>query len=253
MAYSIQKGSFWKRISAWMFDMVISISLTLVFLLAFIAIFNYNQSAGQLKGLWDGYAIQTGLAGWTDEMIKANEAAYNALEQQTLELFFNNATVIDLFQHLITIVLIAVSISILLAYLVVYFFVPMIFKNGQTLGKKCFGLAVMRTNSVKVTTPVFLIRTVVGLFVIETLFPLMLLALTVAGMLGAIGVITPILLLILECAVMIITPTNSSIHDLLCDTVVVDMNSQEIFETDEEMLEYVKQLAAEEAAEAEYQ
>ena len=61
----------------------------------------------------------------------------------------------------------------------------------------------------------------------------------------------PILLGLLNLGVIIYTPTNSTIHDLLCDTVVVDIASQEIFETEEELLEHKKRLAAEKAMQAE--
>ena len=51
---------------------------------------------------------------------------------------------------------------------------------------------------------------------------------------------------------MISTPTNSLIHDLLANTVVVDYASQMIFETREDMIHYKEKIHAEMAAKQEY-
>ena len=53
-----------------------------------------------------------------------------------------------------------------LAFLVWYFILPLLFGYGRTLGKKIFGLAVIRTNLVKVSNPVLFVRTIVGMFAI---------------------------------------------------------------------------------------
>ena len=58
------------------------------------------------------------------------------------------------------------------------------------------------------------------------------------GLLGIVGWIALLLLLLLQIFVMVKTPTNSSIHDLLADTVVVDYASQQIFETQEELIAF---------------
>ena len=146
--------------------------------------------------------------------------------------------------------MVSITVSLLVSDFIVYFVVPLLFKNGQTLGKKIFGLAVMRTNSVKISNPALFIRAMVGRFAIETMFPVSLIVMFCLGLLP-IGPIVVILLGILEIVVMIVTKTNSSIHDLISDTVVVDMASQQIFDTAEEMESYKAQLAAEKAARAE--
>jgi hypothetical protein len=71
------------------------------------------------------------------------------------------------------------------------------------------------------------------------MFPLLLVLMIYFGYLGIVGTITILLLLILQLGVMIKTQTNSSIHDLLSDTMVVDFVSQRIFETEEERTQYL--------------
>ncbi len=257
MALGIQKAPVWKRISAFLFDIMLVISLALVFLIGFSTFLNFDKYSDTLTSKLTSYEQQYEVPTYTDEefekLTEEQKAEFNALQDTALTAFFQDELVSDTITELIMVVVIAASISLLLAYVVVFFLLALPFKNGQTLGKKSFGLAVMRTNGVRVTNQVLFIRTVVGMFVIETLFPLLLLSLTVVRFLGTIGVITPILLLILEFGVMIYTPTNSTIHDLLSDTVVVDMASQEIFESEEELIAYKKRVAAQKAAEQEGQ
>ena len=63
---------------------------------------------------------------------------------------------------------------------------------------------------------------------------------------GIIGIIVLALILILEI-VLYIVKKSQVIHDLLANTLVVDMASTRLFDTEEEMLEYVKKKAAEKA------
>ena len=132
------------------------------------------------------------------------------------------------------------------------FVVPLLFKNGQTLGKKIFGLAVVRSNSVKATGPAMFIRAIIGKCTMETMVPICILIMIVSGKLGSIGLIVLALIAILQAAMMISTRTNSCIHDLISDTVVVDYASQRIFESNEELLEAKKKAHLEAAQSAKY-
>jgi hypothetical protein len=51
---------------------------------------------------------------------------------------------------------------------------------------------------------------------------------------------------------MIVTRTNSCIHDLLAGSVAVDLASQMIFDSESAMIEYKKSIHAEQAKEARY-
>ena len=57
---------------------------------------------------------------------------------------------------------------------------------------------------------------------------------------------------ILQVAMLIVTKTNSSIHDLLADTVVVDYVSQQIFETQEDLIKARQEEHAKAVENAEY-
>jgi hypothetical protein len=72
------------------------------------------------------------------------------------------------------------------------------------------------------------------------------------GSLGITGTVVLLLLLALQVGVMIYTKTNSCLHDLLAASVVVELSSQMIFDTEEDMLAYKKKIHADAADRASY-
>ena len=132
------------------------------------------------------------------------------------------------------------------------FVIPMLFKNGQTLGKKIFGVAVMHTSFIKLSPPMLFARTILGKFAIETMVPVYIVLMMFFGAIGIVGPAILILLIVLQAGVMLFTSTNSAIHDLLSKTVTVDLASQKIFENEKELLEWKEQMHAEKAAKQAY-
>ena len=251
MAADLQKASIWKRISAYMFDVILTVCLALAVAIGVSFIFKYDA---QFEKITD---VQQRLEQEYDITFDITEKEYNALPEDKKaaydaanEAFLKDPVMIEASKKILGMMIANVAISLLVADIVVYLVFPLIFKNGQTLGKKLFGLAVMRTNCVKITPPVLFVRSMIGLYIMETMVPLFIAAMMSLGFLGIVGTITLVLLLALEIGVMIATKTNSSIHDLLTDTVVVDFSSQQIFDSLEARTEYEKAEAARLAAEA---
>ena len=141
-----------------------------------------------------------------------------------------------------------ITFGVLLGMLALEFFVPLLFKNGQTLGKKVFGLAVVRRDCVRLAPLLLLVRTLLGKYTIETMIPILLLFLIFFGGLGFVGLAVLAALLVLQVGLVAGTRNNSAIHDLLAQTVVVDMASQMIFDSEQELLAYREQMQAERAA-----
>ena len=75
--------------------------------------------------------------------------------------------------------------------------------------------------------------------------PLAMIALVIVAGAGIMGILALFLLIIFEIALLIRTDYNSTIHDLLSYTVAVDLASQMIFESDEEMVAYKNRIQAE--------
>lgn len=253
MPISLQKASIWKRISAHLLDAILALILTVGFAAGLSAIVKYDDHYEKLAAYQQEYEQTYGIDfGISQEEFDALSEEEQAKYDVANEAWSNDERISQSYYKLFYLTLVIISISLLLACLLIYFIIPLFFKHGQTLGKKVFGLAVMRTNCVKASNPVLFARAILGLYTIEIMVPVLLILLIFFGILGIVGVITIGLLVILEIVVMIVTKTNSSIHDLLSDTVVVDMASQRIFESEEALLEYKKALHAEEVANSEY-
>jgi uncharacterized RDD family membrane protein YckC len=149
-------------------------------------------------------------------------------------------------------ILIIVTFPILLSYLILEFIVPLLFKNGQTLGKKIFGIAVMRKDSIRVNGVLMFARTVLGKFTLETMIPLLLIIMMYFGMIGFEGLIIIVGIIFAQFMMLVLTKDRSVLHDKLAQTVTVDMSSQMIFETTDDLVAYKNKLQAENAEKAAY-
>ena len=136
------------------------------------------------------------------------------------------------------------SVGIFLAMLVLEFIIPVCLKNGQTIGKKVFGIAVMHTNGVRVRPLSMFVRSILGMYVFEIMVPVLIALMMFFGTLSVlIGSIVLVAICVLQLAVFISTrnTTRSFLHDLIARTVTVDLASQMIFDSEEELLEFKKE------------
>ena len=110
----------------------------------------------------------------------------------------------------------------------------------------------MRCNGVKLSGPVLFVRAILGKYTIETMIPVALIAMILLGNLGVVGTVVLLAILLLQIVLFCVTKNHYVIHELLSDTVSVDMASQMIFESEAEMIEYKKRIHADEAARSPY-
>ena len=246
MVYDLQKASLWKRVSAFLFDFILMSVITVLFALLLSWITGYDGyqrtfTAGYQR-MEEEYGIRLDLSyeeyqALNEDQVAQLNDAYDALRQ--------DPAAMRAYQMIRTLSQLIISLSILIAVLVWEFLIPLKLGDGRTLGKKIFGLAVMKTNGVRINTVSLFIRALLGKYTIEIMIPVLIILMIYWG---AIGIIAPIILagiLIVEMCVMFFTQTNSLIHDLLADTVVVDYMSQMIFDTPEAMIAYKEKIAAE--------
>lgn len=253
MLGDVQKASMWKRISAYIFDMILLgiLAVGLAALLSFAL--GYDGYAARLDAAYEKYENEYGVTfGITEDEYLAMPEEERALFDKASEAVSADSEALYCYNMVINLTLIITTFSILLAYIGLEFVVPLLFKNGQTLGKKIFGLALMRNDGVKINSVSLFIRTVLGKFTIETMVPVLIIMMILLGSMGVVGVIVLGLILLLEIVLLIATKNNCAIHDLLANTVAVDFASQKIFDSAEEMIEYKKRLHAEDVAKREY-
>lgn len=253
MISDLQKASMWKRISAAMFD-VILLGIVVVgaaYLLSVVT--GYDGYSQTVSEAYEKYEQQYGVvfeltqeeyAALSEDALARYNEAYDALCRDDAAMYAYNM--------LVNLTLMISSISILCGYLLIEFAVPLFFGNGQTLGKKIFGIALMRTDEICVSAPLLFIRTVLGKYTLETMIPVLICVMIYFNMAGLTAVLVLGAIALLQIVLIAATKTNSLIHDLLAKTVVVDFASQRIFGSEQELLEYKKKLHAERAARQEY-
>ena len=253
MGHELQRADFWKRLSAFMFDTMMII-LAAVGIAAIMSLFmNYEGHYNTIETIEAECAAKYGIN--TDLTAEEYEQLSDDEKQRYLEAdaeFGSNPLVADAYNKLLTLTLLTITFSLLIAYVGLEFVVPIFLKHGRTLGKKIFGLAVMRTNAVKLDGQAHFIRSIIGKYTMETMVPVYIILMIIFGNLGPIGTLMLIAFLILEIAVYATTRTRSTVHDLVSDTVVVDMASQMIFESYDDLMAYKTKLHEEEVNKKEY-
>ena len=253
MIYDLQKASLSKRLSAFLFDFVILIIIAVGAALTCSAVIGYDDRLSELDGYCqEYYSVYEEKYGFGMELTNSeyleltdeDKARYNAaqdeLEAEVAKDERINAITVTLFNM----TLIITSLSLFVAFLINEFVLPLVLKNGQTLGKKIFGVALMRDDSVKVTPVMMFVRSILGKYTVETMVPVFLIVLTLVGGAGIIGLAALVLLLAYNVILFVRTKNKTFIHDLLAYTVAVDIHSQMIFETKEEMMAYKNKIHA---------
>ncbi|MGN1041062.1 MAG: RDD family protein [Candidatus Fimimonas sp.] len=254
MIYDIQNASILKRISAFLLDFILMCILAVGFTYILSLATNLEGYSNQLKEIYDRYEAEYGVnfeemtADKYEKLTDAERAkfdeAYDALSKELSE---TKAT--SMFYSL---ALVCLSVGLLLSFLILEFMLPLLLKNGQTVGMKVFGLGVVFTNSVRVNTFAMFVRSILGKFTLETMVPLLVLLMLLFNVLGIVSLVVLLALVILQIALFATTKTRSFIHDVISNTVIVDINCQMIFDNYDELVSYKEQLAQEEAEKSKY-
>ncbi len=249
MIFELQKASVLKRVSAFILDLILLAVIATGAICAVSVITGYEEHHARLDGYYSEYAEKYGLDTFdiTSEKYNSLSKEEKALYDEAYKALLSDEDVLRTYSMVVNLTMVMISLGIFFAYAILEFALPMILKNGQTVGKKVFGIGVMRVDGVKVSTFQLFVRTLLGKYTIGTMVPVMLVMMLATGSIGFVGALVIVLLALLQLIVMCVTKTNSTIHDLLAVTVVVDINTQMIFESQEKMIEYKKKKAAEAA------
>ena len=255
--YDLQRASFFKRISAFLFDSIIFSIITVGLILIITTVTGYDGLVAEYEEHYDRYAAEYGIDGSMtkdefNELTEEEKQKYWDTEAKIEEALRGDAEVRRIEQLLMNLTLLSVSVGLFLSFLLLEFAVPLFFRNGQTFGKKIFGVGVMRIDGVKVTPPLVFVRGILGKYTIEVMVPLFIILMILVGAMGIVGFAVLVMLVVFEIALVIRTKTNSMIHDAISQTVTVDLASQMIFESTEELIEYKKRIHAADAERAEY-
>lgn len=253
MNNDLQRADFWKRISAFLFDFIIIGIIIVGVAWGLSTALRFDDFKSSLDACDKAYEEEFGInfnitpeeyEKLTEEQRQNYVKASEKLMTDEVRYYYYSMTV--------NLMLIIVIFSVLVGYLIVELIIPLIFGNGQTLGKKIFGIAVMRADGVKVTAFQMFVRTILGKCTVETLIPVLVIIMIISNVIGILGLVILFALLLTQIILLIVTKARTPLHDLMAVTVTVDIASQRIFDTAEDLLEYKKKRQAEIAARADY-
>ena len=261
MIYDLQKASMLKRISAGILDFILTLIVATGALFLLSSIFNYD-------GLSAEYDERYGVL--VEEVKLEYNIDFDAISKMTTEEYSEYTARLkeegrleDLekaekhmvedeqlntcFQKIFTFTLLIVTFAILIAYMLVEFVIPLFLKNGQTVGKKVFGICLMMDNGVRIKPLALLIRTLLGKYTIETMITvycaIMLFLFRFVNGITVFMFAASAIIILAQLILIIVSKKNLLIHDVMSYTVVVDKESQMIFNSEEELIKYKQDLA----------
>ena len=253
MVYDLQKASFLKRAAAWLLDAILVVILAVGIASLLSAAVGYDRHSDTVSDAYARYEVEYGVEfdvsqdeymSWPEEKQQAYDAAYEAL--------INDEDAMYAYNLVVNLSLLIASLSILVAVMGLEFVVPVLFKEGRTVGKRVFGLCVVRSDCVRMTNVQLFVRTLLGKFAVETMIPIYIIMMVFWGIMGMGGTLILFALLLAQIIILIANRRNAAIHDLMAGTAVVDYSSQMIFDDREALLAYQKKIYAERAARQEY-
>jgi len=253
MGLDLQKAGIWKRIAAWMLDAVLFIVLAVGFVALFSSVLNYSDHLNELNSAYERYETEFGISfstseqeysEMTEEQRDNYHAAYDALT--------SDATAMKSYNLIINLTLVIITVSLLLTYLALEFLIPLLLGNGQTVGKKVFAIGLVRVDCVRVSNLQLLVRALLGKFTVETMIPVYIILMLFFGTTGILGTILLCVIGLVQIVMILATKNNLTIHDYFSGTVAIDLPSQNIFDSPEDLIKYKEKLHAEHVARQDY-
>jgi len=239
--------------AAWLLDCMLLLTFVVGAASGLSAILGYNKYQSQLNTAYEKYQTQYNIEFQiTQEAYEALPAEEKEAYDKAYEALIADDAAMYAYNMLINQTMMITSCSILIGMLLAEFVLPMILGNGQTLGKKAFGLGVIRTDGVKISGVQLFIRSILGKYAVETMIPVYVLLMLFFQTGGIIGLLLVLAILLTQLGLLLFNTNKALIHDLLASTVVVDIASQTVFDSVDDLIAYKNKLHAEEASRQDY-
>lgn len=249
----LQKASMWKRAAAWILDVILTAVLAVGFGVLLSTILNFDGHYNSLLAGYDRYETQYGVEfAITAEAYQQLEGEARSNYDAAYQALIHDEQVLKDYNMVINLSLIITSVGILLAVLLLEFAVPLWLKNGQTIGKKAFGIGLVTADCIKVNPMQMFVRALLGKYTVETMIPVCILMMFLWGAMDMTGTIVLFGLLVAQVICIAATRNNCAIHDKLAGTVTIDLASQRVFASPEALVEYMKRIHAEQAQKQDY-
>ncbi len=245
----LQKASISKRIAAALLDFILLTILVAGAATLIANIVGYGHYIDAIEARQTHFEEEFGVSFSTTEDEYYNKLTDEQRKQydEAMYALMHDEEFVRAYDMQVNLSMIIITFGILFGMLIVEFLIPMFLKNGQTLGKKVFSLGLVRTDGVEITKMQLLIRTLLGKFVTETMIPVYIFLMLFFNVADYISLVIFVALFCGQAICLILTRTNSAIHDLMSGTVVIDLSTQMVFRSQEDLLEYTKKIHAEQA------
>ncbi len=237
----LQKASYAKRLFAFLADLIAASILTVGIYLLMTWIMNTDAMLEKYNGIVHEYEERFGVT------FNITQEQYDGMDEEAKKHYREAVDAVNgdeeanrAMTSYYTAVFVIFASGILLSMLILGFAIPLILGDGRTLGKKLFGLGVMKIDYTKVTPVMMFVRSVIGKGVMEILLPVMLILTSMSGVTGIFGLIMLGIFAVAEVVSIVKTPENRLLHDIIAGTAVVDWESQMIFDTAADRDEYIK-------------
>ncbi len=253
MIIDLQKASMLKRVSAFILDLILLLVAITGVAFAASSILGYDRYTETIERIYAEYEAEYNVDFdiSSEDYLKLGEEEKKVYDEVN-KLINQDQEAIEAYSMTVNLALVITTVSVFGGYLLLEFLIPLILKNGQTVGKKVFGIGLIRKDGVRITTFMLFVRTVLGKSTVETMLPVYILLMTFFGGLGFTGLVLVAGFIVFQIALVASSKTRSAIHDLMAVTVAVDIGSQMIFENEAELIAYKNKLQAEKAARDKY-
>ena len=225
-AYTIIKASFFKRTAALIFDLIIGFVLFVgVENLIMHPIVNAAYQYDELDHQFEDKLVEYGVGYYDSKTNEFKFVQFETIEERNAHMdeFNKDKEAVAIRTKLDSINLLKVTMDFMVSEFLVFCLMPLILKNGQTLGKKLMKLALVSTNEVKVKGWNVFARWAVGIFAFETMINLAFVAFFIIPL--------PLIVSIIMAAV---SRKGMALHDYIGGTIVVDLNNTVILDSVEE-------------------
>lgn len=194
---SYKTAGLMKRFSSTLMDSVVIIIFSVLFVSILFSLTNFDYYNTELISYYDRY--EDDIASILDD-----DAACESYNVVIKLLCFN------------------IALGILIAYIISEVLIPLLLPNGESIGKRIFGITIMRIDERKIGVGTLLLRGLISKYLIETV-PVVFITLYALFFSSYVYlIIIPIAIVVLNVSLVIFRRDHRALHDMIAGTVVLE-------------------------------
>ena len=216
-----------RRFGAFIVDLCLVVVLTVIIALPLRSISGYAATSDKMNAIFDRIAAEHGVD------INITNQQYNALPDEeklaidaALEDISEDTEAAELYAKTVRLLFIVIFSSLLVSVVLLELVLPLIFKNGQTIGKKLMRLQVERRDGEPLNLVTMLLRSITGKFFIDYGLPVFFFLSFIYANAGRTPLIGLLMLTLGQIVSIAVTSDRRALHDIIAGTVVVPVALQ---------------------------